>query len=204
MREQKGSDEGYIKFHCKLIKDGSPRSGKLTDLNKWRERLYDRGLIGMYDNGVGFGNISKRDGKEFIVSGTATGGLKKLKPEHYAVVTKYSLEDNSLECRGRVTASSESLTHAAVYAASPGINAVIHIHSLKAWKALINKVPTTAVVPYGTPEMAYEMLRLFRETDVEKEGLIVMAGHREGILTFGRNLDEAGGIILDRIVSLLQ
>lgn len=202
-KQMKKRDEGYIKFNCALVRGGPPDKERLTDLNEWREKLHGLGLVGMYKDGTGFGNISKRFGKNFIISGTATGERRELKPEDYVIVTKYSLEDNWLECVGRINASSESLTHAAIYAASPKANAVIHIHSLRAWKSLINNVPTTAKVPYGTPEMAREMLRLFEETDVDKEGIIVMAGHREGILTFGRNLDDAGRIILDRVVPLL-
>jgi ribulose-5-phosphate 4-epimerase/fuculose-1-phosphate aldolase len=196
-------DEGYIKFSCTFIDGNPPEEESLTELNRARRELYDLGLIGMYENGIGFGNISKRVGKGFVISGSATGGIEKLGPEHYALVTDYSLEDNSLECIGRIKASSESLTHAAVYEACPSAKVVIHIHNLKAWNALLDKVPTTAKVPYGTPEMAYEIFRLFKETDIERERILVMAGHQEGIISFGNSCKGALQVLLEKVKPLL-
>ena len=192
-------DEGYVKFKCNLTKGSPPSPTLLTGLNKWRDKLYELGLIGIYDNGIGFGNISIRHGKDFIVSASATGGLEKMAPGNYVVVTSYSLKDNSLECRSQTNASSESMTHAAIYEASPEAGAVIHVHNLKAWQALLGKVPTTADAPYGTPEMAYEMIRLLRKSETQKQKIIVMAGHKEGIIAWGRDLDEAGKAILDMV-----
>ena len=99
-----------------------------------------------------------------------------------------------MECHGPVKASSESLTHAAVYADSK-VNAVIHVHNLKLWNYLKNKVPATSA-EYGTPEMAYEVIRLFKETDVSTRNIFIMLGHIEGVVAFGRDLDEAGNMII--------
>ena len=199
----KPMDEGYIKFKCILTKSNPPSPSLLMGLTKWRDKMHELGLIGIYDNGIGFGNISIRHGKNFIVSASATGGLERLAPENYVVVTNYSLRDNSLECIGQANASSESMTHAAIYEASPEAGAVIHVHNLKAWQALLGKVPTTTDVPYGTPEMAYETLRLLKEGATQKQKIIVMAGHKEGIIAWGRDLDEAGKVILEKIVPLM-
>lgn len=196
-------DEGYIKFKCNLTKANPPDLTLLENLNKWRDRLYKIGLIGIYDNGIGFGNLSMRHGKDFIVSASATGGLEKLNPEHYVTVTSYSLQNNSVECRGQMNASSESMTHAAIYEASKATNAVIHVHNLKAWQALLGKVPTTADVPYGTPEMGFEMTRLLKESNTRKQRIIIMAGHKEGIIAWGKDLDEAGQVILGKVVPLM-
>jgi ribulose-5-phosphate 4-epimerase/fuculose-1-phosphate aldolase len=96
-----------------------------------------------------------------------------------------------------IKASSESLTHATLYACDDTINAVIHIHHLEKWKSLLNVVPTTeAAVPYGTPEMAFEIQRLFRETNVASEKIIAMGGHEEGIISFGETIDEAASKLL--------
>jgi len=38
-------------------------------------------------------------------------------------------------------------------------------------------------VAYGTPEMAYEIIRLFKGSDVRSKKIFVMAGHRGGILS---------------------
>ena len=105
--------------------------------------MHEKGLIGMYPDGIGFGNISIRCNENtFLISGTATGGIIDLDNSHYALVTDYNLTTNSLTCKGSINASSESLTHALIYESSPSTNAVIHIHNLALWKKLMHEVPT--------------------------------------------------------------
>lgn len=192
-------DEGYIKYTCDWQKTPPPPADCLSDLNHWRDKLYQLGLIGVYDNGIGFGNISIRDTNpnRFIVSGTQTGGLPKLTPAHYVTVTDFDLDCNSLTCQGAIKASSESLTHAAAYQANPSINAVIHVHHRPLWERLMDKVPTTSRdCAYGTPEMAREISRICRDNITTSPKILVMSGHDEGMITFGHNLDEAGQILL--------
>ena len=62
---------------------------------------------------------------------------------------------------------------------------------------LLDQVPTTSPdVPYGTPEMAEEINHIIVHENLGKGGLIVMAGHEEGIISFGFDLDSAGSLIL--------
>jgi L-ribulose-5-phosphate 4-epimerase len=194
-------EEGYIKFNCNWIPSNNIPTDKVAALNVWREIMYSKGLIGMYPNGIGFGNISMRcEGNSFLISGTATGGISKLNELHYSLVTQYDLMANSITCIGPIKASSESLTHALIYQCSPGTNAVIHVHSLDLWKRLRSHVPTTSEdISYGTPGMANEMKRLFEETALGKEKIIVMAGHCEGIISFGKDLQEAASILIDKL-----
>jgi ribulose-5-phosphate 4-epimerase/fuculose-1-phosphate aldolase len=190
-------DEGYIKFQCHWEKTIALQND-LSELISWRNTLFQLGLIGHYpDINVGFGNISQKlEGKQFIISGTQTGHIEHIQAEHFTTVTDYNISNNKVWCKGPVKASSESMTHAMIYDNDPLAEGVIHIHSRALWKQLINKVSTTKKeVPYGTPEMANEITRLFNETDVKNQKIIVMAGHEEGILSFGASLAEAGGII---------
>jgi L-ribulose-5-phosphate 4-epimerase len=194
-------DEGYIKFNCNWIPSNAIPQAKVAELNVWRHILYQKGWIGMYPNGIGFGNISTRcDEKTFLISGTATGGLATLNESHYSIVTDYNLSTNSVTCVGPVKASSESLTHALIYECSANTNAVIHVHNLELWNRLIHHVPTSNEnISYGTPGMANEIKRLFNETTVSKEKIIVMGGHREGLISFGQDLEQAGAILLDKL-----
>ena len=194
-------DEGYIKFNCERIPSDDIPLDKVAALNIWRELMYNKGLIGMYPDGIGFGNISIRCNENtFLISGTATGGIADLDKSHYALVTDYNLQTNSLICKGPINASSESLTHALIYECSPSTNAVIHIHNLALWNQLMHKVPTSNEhVPYGTPEMANEIKRLFEETNLCNEKIIVMGGHEEGIISFGKNLEEAVNVLLEKL-----
>ena len=64
----------------------------------------------------------------------------------------------------------------------------------------MHKVPTSDnLVPYGTPEMAKEIKRLFEETSLSNEKIMVMGGHEEGIISFGKNLEEAANVLLEKL-----
>ena len=39
----------------------------------------------------------------------------------------------------------------------------------------------------------------FDETALSKEKILVMGGHREGIISFGKDLEEAGSILIDKL-----
>ena len=194
-------DEGYIKFNCNWIKTNLIPEDKAAAINVWRDIMYKQGFIGVYDDGIGFGNISVRcEDQTFLITGSSTGEFEKLNENHYSLVTNYNLLQNSLTCKGPIIASSESLTHALIYECSPETNAVIHIHNIDIWNNLIHKVPTTNIeATYGTPEMANEIKRLFSESEVAAEKIIVMGGHKEGIISFGSTLEEAGNILLKRL-----
>jgi class II aldolase/adducin N-terminal domain-containing protein len=191
-------DEGYIKYNCIWIKAAPIPSKELIGINAWRQKLFSLGLIGAYKGEIGFGNISIRvkNSPQFIISGTQTGHIQSLKNYHYTLVTEFNIKENSLVCKGPIKASSESLTHAAIYTCDNDIKSVIHIHNNKLWNELIYKVPTTSLkIQYGTPEMYYEVIKLYDRTMLEKK-ILVMAGHEDGIMSFGKNLKEAGSIIL--------
>lgn len=193
-------DEGYIKFAIDWTREPAPDWTVTQLLNTWRRPLYKAGLIGHYaDLGIGFGNISVRYGKpgQFVISGTQTGHIADARSEHYSLVTDYDIDGNRVSCTGLIQASSESLTHAAIYALNPSINAVVHVHCRSLWDRLKGNFPTTGQsVAYGTPEMAREFARLYRDTDFAAVGIAVMAGHEEGVLSIGSTLQQAAARVL--------
>ena len=104
----------------------------------------------------------------------------------------YDFARNWLRYEGAAIPSSESLTHAAIYESELSTTAVIHCHDSVLWRTLLDRAPTTSKrVPYGTCEMAREIIRLFTETDVRSRKIFVMAGHEGGIVAFGENLENA-------------
>src|SRR5207302_9135898 len=113
------------------------------ELNQYRRKLLDLGVIGTDTSGIGFGNLSVRDGatSRFYITGSATGGIAELTPANCAKVVAYDFARNWLRCEGSTVASSESLTRAAVYESDPTVFSVIHCHDLKLWAALLDKVP---------------------------------------------------------------
>ena len=191
-------DEGVVKYRCDWEEADPVAAGNIADLMSWRERLHSWGLIGVYENGIGFGNVSVRLGNscQFVISGTQTAHLPALGPESYCTVTEFNLEQNFLGCRGPVQASSESLTHAALYLQREDVGGIIHVHNPKLWQQLLFKIPTTRKeIPYGTPQMALEMFRLFEEENLAERKILAMAGHEDGIICFGSTLDEAGKVL---------
>jgi len=164
----------------------------LAELNAHRRKLRQLGLIGVDPNGIGFGNLSVRDGAtdNFYITGSATGGRRELALADCAKVVACDFERNCVRYEGSALPSSESLSHAAIYKSDVTAGAVIHCHDSKLWAAVLNEAPTTSkTADYGTAEMANEIVQLFTHTDVPK--IIAMAGHEAGILTFGKDLEEA-------------
>lgn len=188
-------DEGYVKYRSTWIEASAPDPGAAAELETWRRPLFDAGLIGHYEElGVGFGNLSIRCGGpgQFLISGTQTGHMAQTNENHYSLVTAYDIDANSLRCMGPVQASSEAMTHAAIYELDTRIGAVAHVHSRSLWQRLINRLPTTDPdVAYGTPRMAREFRRLYEESGFRRSGLAVMAGHEEGLVSIGGTLQEA-------------
>jgi ribulose-5-phosphate 4-epimerase/fuculose-1-phosphate aldolase len=193
-------EEGYIKFKAEWHKSPPMSLRHFKNLNIWRDRLYDLGLIGAYENGIGFGNISERFDKKgsFLITGSATGNYSSLTSVHYCLVSRVFIQENRLICYGPVLASSESMSHAVIYSECPEVKGVIHVHHAELWNHLLDKVPATdKSAPYGSPEMAEQIINLLRFTNLKEKKIFVMAGHEEGIFTFGRSLDEAGTVLLN-------
>lgn len=189
----------YVKFTSGRTNVELAPFDRFAQLNAYRRQLRELRLIGVHSNGVGFGNLSIRDGatKNFYITGSATAGIPELTLEDCAKVVAYDFERNRVSYEGSTVPSSESLTHAAVYESDAKIGAVIHCHDSGLWAVILNQAPTTSkTVKYGTPEMAYEIMRLFRMTDVHGRRILAMAGHEGGIVTFGADLEEAFTVLM--------
>ena len=187
------SETGVIKFACEHITcDLAPFDG-FDELNACRRKLLQLRMIGVDANGIGFGNLSVRagDSNEFYITGSGTGRLSHLSVNDYARVTAYRFERNWLTCMGRAIASSESLTHAAIYECHSQARAVIHCHDSAIWAHLLEHgLSTRADVEYGTPEMAFEVLRVLRDPAAREQQIFAMGGHVDGVVAFGRNAEE--------------
>lgn len=187
-------DEGYIKFQAIWQKEPEYPKALFQDLIKWRQACYAEKWIGVYPEGIGFGNISCRikNTDQFFISGSGTGQLPVLSAKDIAKVTAVDAPNNKLWCSGPILASSESMSHAVIYRLQPWVNGVIHIHDLLLWQKLLHKVPTTAATaPYGSPEMVASINDLIKETHLPQSKIFVMEGHPEGIFAFGSDLEEA-------------
>jgi len=189
----------YVKFTYERASRDITAFDELAELNTCRRKLLHLQLIGLELNGTGFGNLSVRDGatNNFYITGSATGGIPELALADCARVVACDFERNWLQYEGFAIPSSESLTHAAIYESDAKVGAIIHCHDSKLWAVLLNQAPTTAKsAEYGTPEMAHEITRLFKFTDLRDRKILIMAGHEGGIVIFGKNLAEAFAVLM--------
>lgn len=187
------SETGVVKFRCERLPLSLAEFPGFAELHACRRKLRALGCIGVDANGIGYGNLSMRARltSAFYITGSGSSALSDLTPADCAKVIAYDFAANCVRCEGAV-ASSESLTHAAIYQADADARAVIHCHAAELWARALDDAPTTSrEVDYGTPAMADEVLRLFAMTNVKEKRFFVMAGHAGGVMAFGASMDEA-------------
>lgn len=194
-------DEGYIKFTVHLTEMDVLMPRTLPELNAVRTELYEQGMIGILPGGIGYGNVSLREPGAtcFFISGTATGGKRILDPTDYCRVDRCSAARNEVVCSGHIRASSETLSHDAVYQANPQIGCVIHIHHNAFFEKLLadSRIPaTTPQAEFGTPEMAVDIQRLVC-AQPEPCGIVVMTGHPDGVIAYGSDIQKAYQTLMD-------
>jgi ribulose-5-phosphate 4-epimerase/fuculose-1-phosphate aldolase len=193
------SETGAVKFTAERAASIIAPFVALTELNNYRSKLRQQGLLGVDVNGISFGNISVRDGlsPQFFITASGSSGKDELRLNDFARVTAWDFARNWLRFEGASMASSESLTHAALYQADDNMGAVIHGHSLKIWTALLDQAPSApAEIEYGTPAMALAVHDLLETTNLRETKAFAMAGHRAGVVAFGKNLSEAYAALL--------
>ena len=205
--------EGVIKFQLDCTQGPAPTGELLVELNQWRIVFRERGLLGqdpLRYEGYGFGNLSRRlpeqHGDVFLISGTQTGHLQTLRPEDYATVLECDPVTNHLKAIGQIKPSSEALSHGALYQCDPDILWVMHLHSpdIFSQRIRLNLPCTHPDVDYGTPEMAAEILKLAQRGNRNGSGLLVMAGHQDGILAYGCSAQTTGKQVIDTLTRALQ
>lgn len=200
-------DDGVIKYQRLFTPTDPLHVDQYSDLEQWRKKLFHLKLIGEYPEVfIGYGNMSKRIAPslpiKFIITGTQTGKYSDLSGEHYTTVTGYDLEKNIIQATGCIDASSEALTHAALYESSVDIQAVFHIHDKDIWQKMLSADfdHTKKDIPYGTVDMANAVKKLVAS---RSHGIFAMAGHEDGVVAWGENLEQAGQEIM-KLVKLFK
>ena len=193
-------NEGVIKFVYEWKKKHLPEKKNISELILYRNKLYNDGLIGADKDGTGYGNISLRYGYtgKFIISGSDTGRIKTAGKNHFTLVNSVNVKKNLVYCTGMKVASSESMTHFIMYDLSREINCVIHVHNLRLWKALLNKVPTTSKnISYGSSAIVQEIIKLWQNSDLREKKIVVMNGHIGGLIVFGKSIKDVYNLLID-------
>lgn len=211
--------EGVIQFraiHTQRHLPARQFAEAIDGLLAWREIFCALQVVGQEENrydGAGFGNLSVRVGpfpgakgaRPFLITGTQTGGDACMSLADFAHVRRYDIGKNEVESEGERLPSSESMTHGALYDVSPSIRCIIHVHAPILFDSASQlRLPITdPAVGYGTPEMAQSVSRLWRSTRLEQLGVLVMGGHEDGVMGFGRSVAEAGHRLVDALVRAL-
>src|SRR6476659_9860240 len=97
------SETGTIKF---VPERSQPQLGSfkgLDELNLYRKKVRDLGLLGVDQNGIGFGNISVREAasSRFFITGSNTGHKSELTADDCAKVIQYRFSRNWLLFEGK-------------------------------------------------------------------------------------------------------
>lgn len=212
--------EGVIRFdvrHSSRPLEEREFGDSARTLAAWRQVLAHLRLLGQdparYE-GLGYGNVSARVGpfggvargrRRFLVTGSQTGGLAHATLREFCLVESWDIGRNAVTSSGLVAPSSESLTHAALYDASPAVRVVLHAHAPGIWRqARALGIPVTdAAAVNGTPAMALEVQRLYREGTLASTGIAAMGGHEDGVIALGASAEEAGEVLVRHLARAL-
>ena len=197
--------EGTIQFAYDL-QPGQGFDGlgdALRLLLNWRATLRGMQLIGQTParyGGLGYGNLSMRDPdqpRQFIVTASQTSGIENLAADGLCRIRDYDLNRFRVAAEGAKPPSSESLTHAMVYAADPATRWVFHAHSRELWqRAQQLELPTIAAdIGYGTPAMAAAVAELLNAHG-KRPLVFATLGHEDGIFACGATAESTGGALV--------
>ncbi len=164
---------------------------EIEELLEFGNTLKQCKLIGKTDELTGYGNISFRDRQsgDFFISASKSGIDDTYVSSHFSRIVTWDAETNFVESEGRMPASSETLSHLAVYEAVKKANYVVHVHSEIYWnKYLHHELTSNLEIEYGTKEMYFEVKRLL-EGNVDA-GTLIMGGHMDGILFWAEKISS--------------
>ena len=197
--------EGVVQFGYTLAQSLPPftTGADFAELQSWRSILHRLALLGQSDDaydGFAYGNLSIRRpdmGASFLISATQTGGLEHTVQNDWVLITECDLATFQVAAIGVKPPSSESVTHAMVYAADANITCVLHVHSHDIWsRAAALHLPTTGLTtPYGSPDLATEVSRLLREHPV-RPLVFTTPGHEDGVFACGKDLATTAGALV--------
>lgn len=215
------STEGTIQFAYELADRSSTdllAPSLVASLGAWRTMLKRLQLLGQlpdrYD-GFGYGNLSGRTSSSldsgnpqeqgFVITASQTSGVTKLLEEHLVTISGYNLSRFWVDAIGQQPPSSETLTHAMIYAADSRINWVFHVHCPEIWEnsdAL--GIPSTgADVGYGSLEMVRAVADLISGTQ-SRPLVFTTKGHHDGVFALGANARDTGGLLMVYLAKALE
>lgn len=193
--------EGTIQFAYNLTERSTPLPD-YAELAAWRTIFFRLDLIGQHPDrydGFGYGNMSAKlsDDDSFVITASQTSGEEKLSAEQLVTVAEVNLGRFWVEAQGSEPPSSETLTHAMIYAADQRVRTVFHIHCSEIWlhRDALNLPETPASVAYGSPDMVTAVADLLEEHQ-SRPLVFATAGHTDGIFALSTHARDCGGLLM--------
>ena len=210
MLKAMSAQEGVVQFGYTLTESTPPftTGADFAELQGWRSILHRLSLLGQSDDtydGFAYGNLSMRRpsmGTSFLISATQTGGLEHTARSDWVLINHCDLATFQVAAVGLKPPSSESVTHAMVYAADSNVAYVLHAHSHDIWRhAARLKLPSTGLTtPYGSPDLAMEVSRLMREHPV-RPLVFTTPGHEDGVFACGADLAATASALISQLAA---
>ena len=205
--------EGTIKFAYELQASAKPIADEaLTrSMFAWRTLFRRLGIMGqsaeLYD-GFGYGNLSARDPEhaaEFIISASQTSGFDDFDTSHLVRITHCNLDRFWADALGTYPPSSETITHAMVYAADPKVKWVFHCHCPEIWKLTddLTLPHTPPEVAYGSTNMVHAVSKLLA-THHSRPIVFTTMGPEDGIFACGPTARDTGGLLVSYLAKALS
>ena len=194
--------EGTRKFNLTFESSAPVERGPCAELEGWRQVLHALQLTGMDPQrygGLAYGNVSLRLGSHtFLISSSQTCWRPLLNEQHYCVVHDWNIAENRVAAHGPLPPSSEALSHAAAYEASPAIQCVLHVHSPRLWhnSETLELAQTAPELAYGTPEIA---LAIREQLKLQPFQVLAMGGHEDGLIATGASVEAASCHLLQQL-----
>jgi L-ribulose-5-phosphate 4-epimerase len=228
------STEGTIQFAYELAEPSSTdllAPSLVASLSAWRTMLKRLQLLGQvpgrYD-GFGYGNLSGRTSIQntakdtapesiqesiqetiqqegFVITASQTSGVNTFREEHLVTISGYNLSRFWVDAIGQQPPSSETLTHAMIYAADSRINWVFHVHCPEIWEnSEALGIPSTgADVGYGSLDMVRAVADLLSNTQ-SRPLVFTTQGHHDGVFALGANARDTGGLLMVYLAKALE
>jgi len=186
-----------VKFHTNMVGQSAPHSERINEIRKWAKIFNDNNLTPIVDGGISCGNLSfrlKSGENKFIVTASQTGFYHELSDSDFVQVIDCNFDQKVVFALGEREPSSESMLHFAIYKSRPEVNAIFHGHSdeILANVENLKLVETVQEQPYGTAELAQEVLKVLGDNN-----FVVIKNH--GFVSLGSSYDEAGNNALEKI-----
>ncbi len=204
--------EGTIQFAYDLQPLQAPIAGAdlLRPLLAWRTILRRLRLIGQTPDrygGLGFGNLSFRDPdhpQEFIITASQTSGSADFSADDLTRIQSCHLERFQVTALGSHPPSSETLTHAMLYAADAHLQWVFHVHCSEIWQHTepLGLPVTEADVGYGSPAMVSAVAELLAAHQ-SRPLVFTTLGHADGVFSCGTTAPDTGGLLVNTLARAL-